>query len=322
METVLFVTDRRTPFVAPEYATELRECVPADFRFEALPITATPSEERAALGRAAYVVGFPHFGREQLEAARHVKLIHLMSAGFEKIDVAAARLLGIPVANNGGANAWSVAEHAVMLMLSVLRQLPRQIENARAGRWREGLSSRDCFELARKTVGIVGFGNIGRRVARCLVGFDAKILYYDIVRSGDVERELGARYAELPELLAASDIVSVHAPFNEHTRGLIGAAEFARMKPTAYIVNTSRGGLLDEKALCEALVAGRIAGAGLDVLEQEPTPPDNLLLRLPNVIVTPHMAGGVRDTWLRRCESTVENVTRVASGLAPLWVVS
>ena len=198
----------------------------------------------------------------------------------------------MPVANNGGANAISVAEHALMLMLAVSRKVIWQHANVSGGRWRGNGPAPRMYELYNKTLGIVGLGTIGKKVARLAQAFGMRVQYYDIVRlSEDAEDALGVRFRLLRELLRSSDVVSLHVPLNASTRAMIGAGELALMKPSGVIVNTSRGPVVDEPALTRALSGGKLFGAGLDVFDREPPPADNPLLKLDNVVLTAHFAG-------------------------------
>jgi glyoxylate reductase/D-3-phosphoglycerate dehydrogenase len=178
------------------------------------------------------------------------------------------------------------------------------------------------YELFDKTLGIVGLGTIGKKVARLGRAFGMRVQYYDIARlNADAEDALGVRFRLLRELLKSSDVVSLHVPLNDSTRALIGAGELALMKPGAILINTSRGPVVDEPALYEALNGGRLFGAGLDVFDQEPPPPDNPLLTLDNVVLTAHFAGPTWDNHVARFRNAFDNVQRVARGEPPLWVV-
>jgi phosphoglycerate dehydrogenase-like enzyme len=214
--------------------------------------------------------------------------LQLLTAGFDKADVVGLSKLGISVANNGGANAISVSEHAMSLMLSVYRRMMEAWTNTVEGNWRDGVDQLPVrTEISGKTIGIVGFGNIGRQVARRLSGFDCEVLYYDpIEMMPGWDQELGAQAVDFDHLLRVSDIVTVHVPLDSSTRGLFGSREFGLMKKTAVFINTCRGPVHNEADLIKALQDDEIAGAGLDVLEQEPTDPDNPLLKMPNVMVT------------------------------------
>jgi glyoxylate reductase/D-3-phosphoglycerate dehydrogenase len=177
-------------------------------------------------------------------------------------------------------------------------------------------------ELSGRTMGIVGLGTIGKKTARLALAFGMIVHYYDIDRlTEDQEQALGVKFRLLNEMLRTADIVSLHVPLNESTRHMIGAAELARMKPDAVLVNTARGPVVDEAALTEALAAGRLAGAGLDVFDREPPPPDNPLFRLDNVVLTAHLAGPTWESNRARLRNAFDNVQRMARGERPLWVV-
>jgi phosphoglycerate dehydrogenase-like enzyme len=226
------------------------------------------------------------------------------------------------VSNNGGANAISVAEHALMLMLAVSRRVIWQHGNVSGGRWRGNGPAPRMYELFDKTLGIVGLGTIGKKVARLAKAFGMRVQYYDIVRlSEDAEDALGVRFRLLRELLKSSDVVSLHVPLNESTRGMISAGELALLKPAAILVNTCRGPVVDEAALYRALSGGKLFGAGLDVFDQEPPPADNPLLKLDNVLLTAHFAGPTWDNHVARFRNAFDNVQRVHRGEPPLWVV-
>jgi glyoxylate reductase/D-3-phosphoglycerate dehydrogenase len=252
-------------------------------------------------------------------AARRLKLVQLMSAGYDRFNLDGARAARLPVAVNGGANAIAVAEHAIMLILSALKHLHLLDQAVRTGGWR---NSRRVYELYHSTVGIVGMGRIGQEVAKRLSGWEATILYYDPFRlPAERERELGLTYVSLDMLLRQADAVTVHVPLNAATRNLIDAESLSLMKPTAVLVNTARGGLVDEEALAAALREGRILGAGLDVLSEEPPPANHPLLELSNVILTPHSAGPTWQSFPRRFANCFANIERVQRGESPLWVV-
>ena len=228
------------------------------------------AEFAAALKEAEYYVGSPRFplGPEFYRAAPRLKLVQLFSAGYDRLDLAAARAAGVPICNNGGSNSVAVAEHALLLMLAVSRRLVWQHENVVAGRWRgNDYSANLVFELEDKVLGIVGLGNIGKKVARRAKAFDMHIKYYDINRlTGDQEDALGVRFALFPELLKTADIITLHVPLDKSTHNLIGERELAMMKPTAILINTCRGPVVDEKALYAALRDEKIlGGAGFHI---------------------------------------------------------
>ncbi len=257
-----------------------------------------------------------------LRAGKKLRLAQLMSAGFDGFPVAEAGELGIPVANASGTNSQGVAEFALTLMLACYRHLPWLDRSTRSGEWMiDRALGHDTYEILDKTIGIVGLGHIGAITARILQGFSPTILYSDVVARPDLEEELGVQRVELDELLERSDIVTLHTPLNRSTRALIGERELSLMKPSAILINTCRGPVIDEAALYEALRERRIWGAGLDVFEQEPTPDDNPLLQLDNVVVAPHVAGKTAESYPRRAKFAFENMQRVLAGEPPLNVV-
>jgi phosphoglycerate dehydrogenase-like enzyme len=204
----------------------------------------------------------------------------------------------------------------------VSRKVVWQHASVSGGRWRGNGPAPRMYELYDKTLGIVGLGTIGKKVARLAKAFGMRVLYYDIKRLSEDEADaLGVRFSLLRELVRTSDIVSLHVPLNASTRHLIGAGELALMKPSAILVNTSRGPVVDEAALTRTLGEGKIFGAGLDVFDREPTPPDNPLLKLENVVLTAHFAGPTWDNHVARFRNAFDNVQRMARGEPPLWVV-
>jgi phosphoglycerate dehydrogenase-like enzyme len=251
-----------------------------------------------------------------IEAGERLRLIQKYGIGVDKIDLEAAARRGIPVGIAAGANAVAVAETAIMLMLAVYKRLCVAHNSLRAGQWLKWELRTGCYELWRKTVGLIGGGAVGRAVAKRLShGFECQVLYYDIRRlPHETEVALGMTYTPLEAILRRSDIVSLHVPLVPETRATIGAKAFAAMKPTAVLINTSRGGVVDEPALIEALQKGTIAGAGLDVFSQEPPERDNPLLRMDNVVVTPHNGGGTVDTVKRIVGHAFANILRFERG--------
>ena len=278
----------------------------------------------AALPAASYIVCYPSVVLDGAfyRAAPRLKLVQLLSAGYDAVDLEAARAAGVPVANNGGANAISVAEHALMLMLAVARRLVWQHGGVSGGRWRGNGPAPRMYELFGKTLGIIGLGTIGKKVARLARAFGMHVEYYDIARlSEEVEDALGVRFRLLRELLRRADVVSLHVPLNASTQAMIGAGELALMKSSAILINTARGAVIDERALCAALSAGNIFGAGIDVFDPEPPRADSALLALPNVVLTAHFAGPTWDNHVARFRNAFDNVERVERGEAALWVV-
>lgn len=311
-------------YVPPEIIAMLEQHLPPNFSLDVVEQDTSSATRHAAVVAADYILGYPgDVLTPELEAAKKLKLLQLLSAGYEHIDLDAFRSLSIPVANNGGANAPTVAEHAIMLMLAVLRKLPMHHNALRAGCWLGSSETLNMRELRGKTLGIVGFGKIGQEVARVSSGFKTTNLYYDAVRtSSSLEQDLAVEYRTLEELLRQSDVVTIHTSLNEQSTDLINAEKLALMKPSAILINTSRGPVVDEPALIESLSNGTIAGAGLDVFKHQPLDPGSTLLSLPNVVVTPHHAGVSLDTWTRRIAFGYANIERVAAGQPAEAVVS
>ena len=283
------------------------------------------AEFNAALADAVCLVGFGDGTMDDAfyRSAPKLKLIQLLSAGYDRCDIEAARRAGVPICNNGGANSTAVSEHAILLMLAVCRRLVWQHGNVAAGRWRgNNVDDVKLYELKNRTLGIVGLGTIGKKTARLAKAFGMAVQYYDIVRlTEDQADELGVRFALFEEVLRTSDVVSLHIPLSRATRHMVGAAQFRMMKPSAYLVNTCRGPVVDEPALIEALSAGTIAGAGLDVFDSEPPPPNNPLFALPNVVLSAHLAGPTWDNQYTRFRNAFDNCQRVVRGDKPLWVI-
>jgi phosphoglycerate dehydrogenase-like enzyme len=282
-------------------------------------------EFQAALADAVCLVGYGESTMDDVfyQSAPKLKLVQLLSAGYDRCDIEAARRAGIPICNNGGANSTAVSEHAILLMLAVCRRLVWQHTNVAAGRWRgNAVEDVKLFELKGRTLGIIGLGTIGKKTARLARAFGMTVQYYDVVRLTEEQADdLDVRFALLEEVLRTSDIVSLHVPLSAETRHMMGAAQFRLMKPTAYLVNTCRGPVVDERALIEALANGTIAGAGLDVFDQEPPPPNNPLFSLPNVVLSAHFAGPTVENQYTRFRNAFDNCQRVIRGEKPLWII-
>ena len=318
MKKVLFINGQREK-IADIFCDRALEGFDVCWR----PYSLKEDEKAALVGDVQFLVLHPAAISESiLREARSLRLIQLLTAGYDKIDLTLTEELGIPVATNGGANAWSVAEHCIAMLLALYKRLPQCDHSVRSGSWRRPVTGFNTFEVAGKTVGLIGAGNIGRKVARRFKSFEAQILYCDPRPAADIEDELGARKVSLDELLSESDIITIHLPLVQETRALIGRHALSLMKPNAVLLNTSRGPIVDEKALTEALAEERISGAGLDVFEEEPISKDNPLLGLKNVLLTPHVAGHSYEGWFRRAEFAWENIQRVATGQQPHSVAS
>ncbi len=260
---------------------------------------------------------------ELAEKIGTLKLIQTFSAGTDYIDKAALAELGVDVANNGGANAVAVAEHAIALMFAVNRRLDHQIESVKAGTWMDIGGQRENFHtLVGKRVGIVGLGRIGSRVAKRLAGWECEIVYSDVVEYDDEYlAAAGAIKVDFDELVSTSDIITLHVPLDRNTRHMMSNREFEMMKSTAILINTCRGPVVDENALIRALESKEIYAAGLDVTEIEPIEADNPLPTMDNVVVTPHLATRAIESEYNASEYTMENAGRIVRGEAPEWIV-
>lgn len=281
--------------LAPGFREMVTDEAPDGLEVITAPVGLDDDEKIELAKDADFLLLFPGVLSDRvMQSAQQCRLIQLLSAGYDRMNLKLATDLGIPVSNNGGANSVAVSEHAIMLILAVYRRLLHYFSHVRGGGWRpERERDIDVFEFEGKTLGLIGIGNIAQKVARRARGFDVNLQYYDKYASltPTEEEALGITSVSLEELLKTSDVVSIHVPLTRETRNLIGKDQLAMMKPASIIINTARGGIIDEAALVEALQSGAIAGAGLDVMEHEPPDPNDPLPKLDNVIVTPHTAG-------------------------------
>ncbi len=241
--------------------------------------------EKLLPGIDGYIAGLDDINVHALAAADHLKVISRYGVGVDNVDLLAARQKGIIVTNTPGANSVSVAELALGLMLALARQIPEAVEAVHHGKWPRyaGIS------LEGKTVGILGLGAIGKQLARRLVAFDCSILAFDPYADVEFARDNHVELTSMDEVIATSDFVSLHLPLLPETRGLVNEAFLSNIKKGAFLVNTSRGEVVDEAALLQALRCGQLRGVGLDAFSQEPPDPNNPLLALPQVIATPHL---------------------------------
>lgn len=289
------------------------ETLPIDWHYHA----ATAPEEVVARLQSAEIVVTNKVVLDApvLESLPRLKLIAVAATGVNNVDLEAARQLGIAVCNVTGYATPSVVQHVFMLILCLLRQLPAYRSALQAGRWQQSphfcLLDYPIAELQEKTLGIVGYGELGQAVGRMAEAFGMRCL---VARRDALDDRPGR--IDLDELLAEVDILSLHCPLTEQTRNLITAERLARMKPDAILINTARGGIVDESALYQALAEGNLGGAGVDVLVQEPPTDDNPLLqaRLDNLIVTPHIAWGSRAARQRLLSQVADNIASYLSG--------
>ena len=274
----------------------------------------------ACVGATGFIASHTQpFTRRVLEALPDLRVVSRTGVGYDSIDVDAATDCGVAVCTTPGTNQHSVADLALGLILACAREIPQGDAHVRAGQWSTASIG---AELLDSTVGVVGTGLIGREVVKRLSGFGVKILAYDVVQTPELVERWGVRYVPLDTLLAESDFVTLHAPLTSNTRGLIGATALQRMRPTAWLINTARGPLVDEAALAAALRSGQIAGAALDVFEVEPLPADSPLRGLPNVIFSPHRGGSTFQSRSRMLEMAAENVALILRGEPPLFCVN
>jgi len=261
---------------------------------------------------------------EVMDAAPYLSIIAQLAVGYDNIDINEATKRGIYVTNTPEVLTETTADFAWALMMAVARRVVEADNYVRKGKWKVGWHPEMFlgYDVHGSTLGIVGLGRIGSAIARRAKGFNMRILYYDTIRREDIEKELGIIYTDLDNLLKESDFVTLHVPLTNETRHLINEERLKLMKKNAIIINTSRGPVIDEKALYKALKEKWIAGAGLDVLEKEPPLKDNPLFQLDNVIVTPHMAWYSIDSLTEIQRKAAEEVARVLSGQLPINLVN
>ena len=311
----VFVT-RQVPGRAVELLREAGHDV-AVWPGEMPPAPQTLREHLLAADAALTMVTDP-VGADLLAAAEGLRVVSNMAVGYDNVDAEAAAAAGVWVTNTPGVLHETTADLAFALLLAAARNVVLSDRDTREGGWRTW--SPTAFlgpDPSGATLGIVGLGEIGRAVARRARGFGMAVLAATRTPRPEVERELGVERVPLPELLARSDFVSIHVPYGPETERLLGAAEFDAMKETAILVNTARGGVIDQDALVEALHAGAIGGAALDVTVPEPLPLDHPLFGFPNVVITPHIGSAGHATRARMAEMAAGNIIAVLAGEEP-----
>lgn len=289
-----------------------------------LTVLSTPDEaelaEAAAEADALLVRSRTRVTAAVIEGSRRLRVIGRAGIGVDNIDLAAATARGVVVMNVPDANAETTAEHALALLFAAARRIPEADRSLREGRWeRKRLLG---VEIAGKTLGIVGCGNIGSRVARRALGLGLKTLAYDPYLSPDAALPEGVLRVDLGELLARSDFLTIHVPLTDDTRGLVGASFLSSMRPGSILVQCSRGGVVDEAALVRALEEGPLAAAAVDVFAEEPPPPDHPLLSLPNVVLTPHLGASTREAQERASRAIARQVVEYLLNGAPVNAVN
>jgi D-3-phosphoglycerate dehydrogenase len=259
-------------------------------------------------------LGATRFGEPELEAAQDMQVVARIGVGYDSVDVAALSRRKVPLMVAGTANSPSVAEQALFMMLTLAKRGVELHALVKGGQWSTRLGLLP-FDLFGKTVLIIGFGRIGTRTAKRCLAMEMNVLVYDPYKSAAEIKAAGCEpVSDLDAALPRADFVTLHCPKTPETSGMFDAARLARMKPSAYLVNTARGGIIVEAALHEALVSGKLAGAGLDVFEQEPPPPGHALFELPNVVIAPHVAGVTREALDRMGEQTARNMLSALDG--------
>ena len=260
-------------------------------------------------------LGATRFGEAELHAAGDMKVVTRIGVGYDSVDVPALSRRKVPLMVVGIANSPSVAEQAVFMMLMLAKRAVEMHSLVRDGEWASRLGKLP-FDLFGKTVLIVGFGRIGTRTAKRCLAMEMNVLVYDPYKETSEIKAAGCEpVADLDAALPRADFVSIHCPKTSETVSMFNATRLQRMKPSAYLINTARGGIVEEKALHQALVAGKLAGAGLDVFEQEPPPMGHSLFALPNVIMAPHVAGVTREAVDRMSEQTARNILSALDGV-------
>jgi len=310
-------------YVTREFPERGLNAIKKNFDAEVWPEYAPPQKkliiEKAKNVDALATLLSDKIDAEVFDAAPKLKIVAQMAVGFDNIDIREATKRGIYVTNTPEVLTDTTADFAWALLMSIARRVVEADKYVRTGQWKVGwhpmmMQGRDVHG---STIGIVGAGRIGYGVAERAKGFKMKILFYDVIPRPEMEKGLGAKRVEFDELLKESDFVSIHVPLMKQTYHLINAEKLKLMKKTAYLINNSRGPVVDEKALYQALKEGKIAGAGLDVFEQEPTPVDSPLLKLDNVVVAPHISSASYETRSRMAEMVAENLVAFFKGERP-----
>ena len=321
MKLVYIFADRH-----PENLRQLVRSQIPDSEFEVIPMSySEPIEEQIkkfADAEAAFFAPGRFLDDRVIEAGKRMKLMQLWSSGYDKFNIAASQEFGVPVANNGGANKIAVAEHTMLLILSIYKRIIDSHQRTVTGNWAGNSHGMDMFTLYNKTVGLIGLGNIGLEVARRCRAFGTKVLYFDKQRRGIGEEYIeGVEFASIDRILEEADIISPHLHYSTETENIINADSIAKMKQGAVIINVSRGELVDTDAVLDALESGQLGGAGFDVYRQEPTKAGDPLLEHPKVICTPHMAC-TYDTHVMALKASMANLLRAKRGEALQWIVN
>jgi D-3-phosphoglycerate dehydrogenase len=304
-----------TDFGSPENELEAEELQQSGLDIELVRLNAKTPQELVphVLDADALIVQWCQIPRDLLSQMKRCQVISRYGIGVDMIDLAAAGEYGIPVCNTPDYCIDEVSTHTLTFLLMLNRQVLPQHQHVRAGKWGPPVPTPPA-RLSTQTLGVIGMGNIGRVVVQKAAPFGLKMLVYDPYLSAEAASEAGVEKVDLPELLRRSDYVSLHCPLTDETRHLISTAQFQQMKPTAYLINMARGPIVDQVALVEALTSGTIAGAALDVFEKEPPAADEPLLRLDNVIFTPHLSSWSAQSFVQLRREVAKNVVTALRG--------
>ncbi len=311
----IVIPDDAPPVMASSAAYRaLLDCTTVDYH-DTLPASEERLIERiAGAGAVINIRSSTRFTDAVFRQSPNLRLLSLWGTGTDNVDLAAAARHGVTVTNTPGVSAFSIAEHALALMLAAARRIPRVDAKIRQGHWPRG----EAVQMHGKTLGIVGLGAVGRQFARLGAGIGMRVIAWTM----HPNPALGFELVSLDELLRSSDVVSLHLRLSSETCGFMGKSEIEKMKPSAILINTARGAIVDEQALLDALTAARIAGAGLDVFEAEPLPQGHPLTRLENVVLTPHSAGVTPEALEAGLKLSIENVWNFLDGRPTNVVVS
>jgi len=313
-------TNKKKIFVTESMSQQGRALLHArdDIELVEFPNMISAKDFEAMLGQHAPVhgvaLGATRFGEPELEASKDMKVVTRIGVGYDAVDIPALSRRKVPLMVAGTANSPSVAEQALFMMLTLAKRAVEMHSIVKDGRWGHRLGMLP-YDLFGKTVLIVGFGRIGTRTAKRCLAMEMNVLVYDPYKPAAEIKTAGCEpVADLDAALPRADFVSIHCPKTPETVGMFDAVRLKRMKETAYLINTARGGIVDEPALYDALVSGKLAGAGLDVFEQEPPPLGHSLFELPNVIMAPHVAGVTREAVDRMSVQTARNILSALDG--------
>ena len=293
---------------------QLKAEAPDSFELTLVDFSSPDEKLNTLLCKTDAIIGQVNLSDAQYESADRLKIIQTLSAGFDRIELAKAKRYKVMIATNNGANAISVAEHVLMLIFALYRQLLFHHRSVTSGPWKNLKHTNK--ELSGKTLGIYGLGRIGKELAKRASALGVKVQYFDILRQFETEKELGLKYVFPEELLKSSDIISYHLPKTSFTHHLINRNSLRKMRSDALLINSSRGDVQDENAIYEALTSGQISAAGLDVFEVEPLPENSPLRKLENVVLTPHSAPD-KESLILAVRNALDNLLRVSNGNEP-----